>query len=153
MLMAVACTALLMVPVLIFAPQLVEFFNKKREIVDYGSMLLRLISPFYVFCCINQIFAGALRGAGNSRTPMFIMIGSFVVFRQIYLFIMANYISNTIKPIALSYPAGWLLCSLITALYFKFAKWENIALLILSSIAAYGRILRTNLRQGLKSAD
>lgn len=125
MLMAVACTALLMVPVLIFAPQLVEFFNKKREIVDYGSMLLRLISPFYVFCCINQIFAGALRGAGNSRTPMFIMIGSFVVFRQIYLFIMANYISNTIKPIALSYPAGWLLCSLITALYFKFAKWEK----------------------------
>ena len=125
MLMAVACTALLMVPVLIFAPQLVEFFNKKREIVDYGSMLLRLISPFYVFCCINQIFAGALRGAGNSRTPMFIMIGSFVVFRQIYLFIMANYISNPIKPIALSYPAGWLLCSLITALYFKFAKWEK----------------------------
>ena len=125
MLMAVACTALLMVPVLIFAPQLVEFFNKKPEIVDYGSMLLRLISPFYVFCCINQIFAGALRGAGNSRTPMFIMIGSFVVFRQIYLFIMANYISNTIKPIALSYPAGWLLCSLITALYFKFAKWEK----------------------------
>ena len=93
--------------------------------MDYGSMLLRLISPFYVFCCINQVFAGALRGAGNSRTPMFIMIGSFVVFRQIYLFIMANYISNTIKPIALSYPAGWLLCSLITALYFKFAKWEK----------------------------
>lgn len=125
MIMAVACTAILMVPVLIFAPQFVEFFNQKPEIVSYGSMLLRLISPFYVFCCINQIFAGALRGAGNSRTPMFIMIGSFVVFRQIYLFIMANFISNTLKPIAFSYPAGWLVCSLVTALYFKFAKWEN----------------------------
>lgn len=125
MIMAVACTAVLMVPVLIFAPQFVEFFNQKPEIVSYGSMLLRLISPFYMFCCINQIFAGALRGAGNSRTPMFIMIGSFVVFRQIYLFIMANFISNTIKPIAFSYPAGWLVCSLVTALYFKFAKWEN----------------------------
>lgn len=125
MIMAVACTAILMVPVLVFAPQFVEFFNQKPEIVSYGSMLLRLISPFYVFCCINQIFAGALRGAGNSRTPMFIMIGSFVVFRQIYLFIMANFISNTIKPIAFSYPAGWLVCSLVTALYFKFAKWEN----------------------------
>lgn len=99
MLMAVACTALLMVPVLIFAPQLVEFFNKKPEIVDYGSMLLRLISPFYVFCCINQIFAGALRGAGNSRTPMFIMIGSFVVFRQIYLLSWRTISATQLNPL------------------------------------------------------
>ena len=56
MLMAVACTALLMVPVLIFAPQLVEFFNKKREIVDYGSMLLRLIFALFMFSAASIRF-------------------------------------------------------------------------------------------------
>lgn len=125
MTISVVSTAILMIPVLIFAPQLVEFFNKKPEVIKYGSMLLRLISPFYVLCCVNQVLAGSLRGAGNSRTPMFIMLGSFVLFRQIYLYIMANYISNTIKPIALSYPAGWLVCSTITLIYFLKANWDK----------------------------
>lgn len=122
---SVASTAILMIPVLIFAPVLVEFFNDSPEVVKYGSMLLRLISPFYVLCCVNQVLAGSLRGAGNSRTPMFIMLGSFVVFRQIYLYVMANFISNTIKPIALGYPAGWLVCSTITLIYFFKANWDK----------------------------
>ena len=120
-----AATVILMIPVLVFAPKLVEFFNDSPEVVKYGTMLLRLISPFYVLCCVNQVLAGSLRGAGNSRTPMFIMLGSFVLFRQIYLYIMANYISNTIKPIALSYPAGWLVCSTITLIYFLKANWDK----------------------------
>ena len=122
---AAATTVVLMIPVLVFAPKLVEFFNDSPEVVKYGTMLLRLISPFYVLCCVNQVLAGSLRGAGNSRTPMFIMLGSFVLFRQIYLFLMANYISNTIKPIALSYPAGWLVCSTITFIYFLRANWDK----------------------------
>ena len=58
----------------------------------------------------NQIYAGALRGAGITRAPMVIMLSSFVVFRQIYLFAMSH-ICNEIIPIAMSYPAGWLLSS------------------------------------------
>lgn len=116
--MAAASTVLMMIPVLIFAPHLVAFFNSKAEVVECGTMLLRWMSPFYVLCCVNQVYSGALRGAGNSRAPMLIMLSSFVVFRQIYLFVVANFISNTILPIAMSYPAGWLLCSTLTFIYY-----------------------------------
>lgn len=116
---AMSATLLVMVPVLIFAPQLVTFFNRKEEVVSYGTLMLRFISPFYVLCCFNQVYASALRGAGNSKVPMVIMLGSFVVFRQCYLWIMANYISNTVVPIILSYPAGWLVCSVLTLLYYR----------------------------------
>ena len=112
-------TILIMIPVMIFAPQLVTFFNGKAEVVAYGTLLLRWISPFYVLACFNQIYAGALRGAGNSRAPMGIMLCSFVLFRQCYLYIMANFISNEIIPIAMGYPAGWLVCSVATGLYFR----------------------------------
>ena len=115
--LAVGSTVLLMIPILVFAPQIVAFFNSKPEVVDYGSMLLRWISPFYVLCCFNQIYAGALRGAGNSKAPMIIMLTSFVLFRQAYLFVMSR-VCNEIIPIAMSYPAGWLLCSTITTIYF-----------------------------------
>lgn len=93
--------------------------------VSYGALLLRLLSPFYFFFCINQVYSGALRGAGNSQMPMFIMLGSFVVFRQIYLYVMANYISNEIVPIALSYPAGWFVCSAATLLYYSRCKFDS----------------------------
>ena len=83
------------------------------------------MSPFYVFCCVNQIYAGALRGAGDSKAPMFIMVGCFVVFRQIYLYVVANYLGNPMLAIVFGYPAGWLLCSLITFLYFRFSHWEK----------------------------
>ena len=111
-------TVVLMVPVLIFSPEIVAFFNNKEEVVQYGSMLLRWLSPFYVLCCFNQIYSGALRGAGNSKAPMIFMLASFVAFRQIYLFAMSN-IWNEIIPIAMSYPAGWLLCSTLVMIYYK----------------------------------
>lgn len=119
LLLSCVATVILMIPVLIFARPLVAFFNAKPEVVEYGAKLLIWMSPFYVLCCVNQIYAGALRGAGNSKAPMIIMLGSFVVFRQAYLFIMANYISNEIIPIAMGYPAGWLVCSLLTLIYYR----------------------------------
>ena len=115
--LALGSSAILMVPVLIFAEPIVGFFNSKPEVIHYGSLLLRWITPFYLLCCFNQIYGGALRGAGNSKAPMIIMLSSFVLFRQIYLFCMAR-ICNEIIPIAMSYPAGWLLCSAATTVYF-----------------------------------
>ena len=123
--LSVAVTAVLLIPVLLFAPDLTAFFNSKAEVVSYGALLLRLLSPFYFFFCINQIYAGALRGAGNSQVPIWIMLGSFVVFRQIYLYIMAIFISNEIIPIALSYPAGLFVCSVATLLYYHHCKFDS----------------------------
>lgn len=122
LLMAVTCTLALITPIILFAPQLVAFFNAKPEVVDYGTLLLRWLSPFYLLCCVNQIFGGTMRGAGNSKIPMMAALCSFVVFRQIYLFIMANYICNQVIPIALSYPAGWLLCGSTLMLYYRKTK-------------------------------
>jgi len=117
LILAISSTVVLMIPVLIFAPEIVAFFNSEPQVVEYGALLLRWITPFYVLCCFNQIYSGALRGAGNSRAPMIIMLASFVAFRQVYLFCMSQ-ICNEIIPIAMSYPAGWLLCSVLTAIYY-----------------------------------
>ena len=120
--MAVGSTALLLIPVLVFAPSLVTFFNDKPEVVEYGTRFLRTISFFYVLCCMNQILAGALRGAGKSRAAMLIMLTSFVFFRQAYLYVVANYVSNTISWISMAYPAGWMLASALLLIYYRFTK-------------------------------
>jgi putative MATE family efflux protein len=127
--LAMLSTFILLVPIMIFAKTLTAFFNDKPEVISYGSMLLRWISPFYLLCCFNQIIAGSLRGAGNTKMPMIIMISSFVFFRQIYLFVMANFVSNTILPIVFSYPAGWLVASVFSYIYYKHAKLSRTRLI------------------------
>lgn len=118
-LMSVALTVVILCAVIPAAPYLVAFFNHKPTVIEYGTLFLRFLSPFYVLCCVNQVYSGALRGAGNSRAPMVLMLFSFVLFRQCYLFVMANFISNTVLPIAMGYPAGWLVCSALTLLYYR----------------------------------
>ena len=119
--MAVASTAFLVVAVEFFASGLVGFFIDSNEVdvIYYGTLFLRTISPFYILCCVNQVYGGALRGSGNSHVAMIVMLFSFVLFRQIYLFIMSNFISNTVLPIAFSYPAGWLVCSLLMLVFYR----------------------------------
>ena len=117
LLLSLGCSFVLLIPVMVFSGPIVAFFNSKPEVISYGTMLLRLLSPFYLLCCFNQIYSGALRGAGNSKAPMVIMLVSFVAFRQVYLFVTSR-ICNEIIPIAMGYPAGWMLCSLLSFIYY-----------------------------------
>ncbi len=129
LLISFAATAIIMIPVLIAAPWLVAFFNDDPAVGEFGTLFLRYITPFYILCCVNQVYSGALRGAGNSKIPMIIMLTSFVGFRQIYLFVMANFISNTILPIAMGYPAGWLVCSALTFIYYHKVPLDKVKLI------------------------
>lgn len=117
--LSVGITVAISAAAIVFAPWLVAFFNDKPEVVSYGTLFLRHMCPCYVLICVNQVYSGSLRGAGISQPPTYIMLGSFVVFRQIYLYVMANFISNTILPIAMGYPAGWLVCSILTLIYYS----------------------------------
>lgn len=107
-----------------FAPFIVSLFNRDAEVLRYGVLFLRLNCIFDPFNVLNQTHAGALRGVGDSRTPMLIMLGSFVVFRQIYLFIISR-ITSTVHFIALGYPVGWIVCCALILLHIKRSGWEK----------------------------
>jgi len=119
MAMAMVSTVVLSGTVIGLAPHIVTFFNSKPEVVSYGTLFLRRMIPFFVIVCISEILAGALRGAGNSRTPVIMMLTFYVAFRQVYLYVMSNFISNTILPLALGYPAGWVLFSAAILIYYR----------------------------------
>lgn len=122
--LSIAVSVLMMIPIIIFAPSLVKLFNQEPDVVGYGTLFLRILIPFYLCCCANQVYAGSLRGAGDTKAPMLIMMGSFIVFRQVYLFI-ASRLTDSVTWIALGYPFGWLVCSVIIYLYYRLSHWEK----------------------------
>lgn len=116
---AVSCTAVTTIIIMVFAPQIVWFFNKNEDVLFYGVLLMRRLVPFQPVCAVTQVYAGALRGSGDSKAPMYIMLLSYVVFRQVYLFVVSNFIVNEFLPLAAAYPAGWILCAVITFVYYR----------------------------------
>lgn len=124
LIISIVTTIVLTIPLVIFAPTFVAFFNDKPEVVERGSLFLRVMTPFYWICAITQIYANALRGAGNSRSTMIIMLSTYVGFRQVYLFVMSK-ISYELIPIIMGFPVAWILCAAITAIYFRCVKLEK----------------------------
>ena len=80
-------TALLGIVAFLAAKDLIGLFSPDPEVVSYGVRFIQIVTPFYLTISFNQIYSGALRGIGDATAPTVIMLCSFVVFRQIYLFI------------------------------------------------------------------
>ena len=124
LIMGYIVTAIILVPMMVFAPQLTALFNDDREVIEFGTLFVRLCTPFYVAFVINQVYSGALRGAGDAKNTMYIMLFSFVVFRQIYLFIVSR-LGATVGVIALGYPMGWMMCSALLLIYYYKGHWAR----------------------------
>lgn len=118
--MALGVTVILTVFINVAATPLILLFTEDSEVLKFGRIFLHFMSPFYVCCCFNQIHAGSLRGAGDAKGPMVIMLSCFVVFRQIYLAV-TTHLADTIYPVAFAYPAGWIICSICMYLYYNHA--------------------------------
>ncbi|MBR0079989.1 MAG: hypothetical protein IJP69_06415, partial [Synergistaceae bacterium] len=101
-----------------------SLFNQDTQVLYFAVLFLRFNTVFDPFNVINQLHAGALRGVGDSRTPMLLMLGSFVVFRQIYLFVISRVI-NSVYVIAFGYPLGWIVCCTLMLIHVRRSGWEN----------------------------
>ena len=111
-------TGIIAVLIWAFAPAAVALFTQDDNVVRYGAMFLRNNVFFLLFNCITHVTAGALRGKGNSRAPMIIMLIGFVAVRQAYLFIMTRFIINTPAAVGLGYPVGWTFTCIVMVIYF-----------------------------------
>ena len=108
----------------VFAPLIAGLFNQDAAVLGFAVLFIRLNSLFDPVNATNQIEAGALRGVGDSRTPMIIMLMSFVVLRQIYLFVVSR-LTDSIYFIAIGYPVGWIICTTLMTLHIKRIGWER----------------------------
>ena len=101
-----------------FAPASVRLFSPDEAVIAYGVLFIRTNVVFLLFNCINHVLAGALRGRGDSKAPMIIMLSTFVGLRQVYLYVVTHYIANTPKLVGFGYPVGWVSCCVIEIIYY-----------------------------------
>jgi putative MATE family efflux protein len=102
----------------VFSPQATRLFSSDPEVIAAGVAFLRAIVFFTAFNCVNQVLAGSLRGRGDSRGPMILMLIGFVAIRQTYLFVITRFFINTPPVVGFGYPVGWMATCVMEVLYF-----------------------------------
>ena len=122
--MSVGVTAVIAAVLCLFAAPAVGLFTPDGSVIAFGVLFIRANSFFLMFNCVNHVLAGALRGRGDSRGPMIIMLLSFVGIRQVYLYIVTHFIANTPFLVGFGYPVGWTTCCIIELAYF-FLRWRK----------------------------
>lgn len=122
--MSVAVTAVIVALLFFFAAPAVGLFSPDKSVIEYGVLFIRANNFFLLFNCVNHVLAGALRGRGDAKGPMIIMLLAFVGIRQIYLFAVTRFIANTPFLVGFGYPVGWTSCCIIELTYF-FLRWRK----------------------------
>ena len=123
-LLTVAITGVIAVLLFIFASASIELFTREANVVSYGVLFLKTNVLFLIANAINHVLAASLRGRGDARAPMRIMLFSFVLVRQVYLFVMTRFIMNTPRVVGFGYPVGWVTCCIIEVSYY-YRRWKT----------------------------
>ena len=120
--LSLGVTAVIVLLVCIFAAPAISLFTPDKAVIAFGVLFVRANFVFLLFNCVNHVLAGALRGRGDSTAPMAIMLLTFVLLRQIYLFVVTRFVANTPWLVGFGYPVGWMACCVIEVSYY-FVKW------------------------------
>ena len=122
--MSVGVTTVIVALLCLFAAPAVRMFSPDESVIEYGVLFIRANCFFLLFNCVNHVLAGALRGRGDSKGPMIIMLLAFVGIRQVYLYVVTHFVANTPFLVGFGYPVGWTTCCVIELTYF-FLRWRK----------------------------
>ncbi len=131
LLMSFGCVIALAAAMILFAKPLVSLITNNALEIDFGVRFIYIITPFYITICFNQLYAGALRGIGEAKIPMLIMLGSFVAFRQLYLGctnllirfgVVAELGDVHFFLMSLAFPMGWMMASALLTICYRRSK-------------------------------
>lgn len=120
--LSLGVTAVIVLLVCIFAAPAISLFTPDKAVIEFGVLFVRANFVFLLFNCVNHVLAGALRGRGDSTAPMAIMLLTFVLLRQIYLYVATRFVANTPWLVGFGYPVGWMACCVIEVSYY-FLRW------------------------------
>ena len=102
----------------VFADWIPLVFTDEPGVVEHAALLFRYLSLFYLVEPIAFVMAGALRGVGKTTALMIVNISTVIVARQIYLFFVSSYVSNSYLAIVFSIPFGLVLQALASAVLY-----------------------------------
>lgn len=121
---AMSLGAILMIVIILqfITRPLLYLFTSEAEVVAVGIQMMQVESFGYLLVALTHTIAGALRGVGLTKVPMFVMIGCWCVLRMLWIIYVGRPTGN-LQVVLAGYPITWLCSAVMMLIYIKKVDW------------------------------
>ena len=110
----------------VFSKQLIGIFTPDAEVIDLGAQCLRVVAFMQIPQVITWIYAGALRGAGDTKSIFYITASTNWLVRTIPSVIAIRFLGFGLVSSQYIIMAEILSRLLLSFLRYKSGKWKTI---------------------------
>lgn len=133
-LIAVGCSTVITLAILVFGKNLMGLFTDTAELVERSYYLMKILAVGYIAVAVTQSLSGIMRGAGDTMTPMWISLITTVAIR-VPLAYGISYLTRTPENplgmsecIQISLLCSWVIGAVLTTIFYSRGKWKTKAI-------------------------
>lgn len=127
----ISTSAVLVVSILLFGKHIISLFTDTQKVIDFSYEMIMILGVSYIAFAVIQILQGAMRGAGDTKTPMFIAM--FITFgvRLPGSYLLAYFTRTEAMPagnprsVFISLAIAWFVSATITGIFFRRGNWSK----------------------------
>ncbi len=128
---SLAVAAVLTTSILIFGRTMIGWFTQTEQIKDLGVRALRILAFGYLAMSMMQVFAGIMRGAGDTMPSMWISLFTSVALRVPVAYLWAYFTRSPEWPngspdcLYFSLLVAWSIGALLNYLWYRKGNWRT----------------------------
>ena len=133
-LIAVGCSTVITIIILLFGKNLMWVFTDTAELVNRSYELMKILAIGYIAVAVTQSLSGIMRGAGDTMTPMWISLITTVAIR-VPIAYGISYLTRTPEMplgmsecIQISLVMSWVIGAILTVIFYARGKWKEKAI-------------------------
>ncbi len=108
----------------LFGRQIVVIFGASPGVLDLAGMAVRIGALEQVSIAVQMVLAGALRGAGDTRTPMYVTLFGVLVFRVAVVYLLAIALGLGLAGVWLGTAVDWTGRAALMWVLFRRGTWK-----------------------------
>jgi len=111
---------------IVFAPNLLELFSNKPDVIEYGALCLRIVAIGYVFYGYGMVIIQSFNGAGDTKTPTIINFFCFWLIQLPIAYILAITLDFGPSGVFWGITVAEILVAIVGIILFKKGKWKQV---------------------------
>ncbi|MDO4305648.1 MAG: MATE family efflux transporter [Eubacteriales bacterium] len=104
-----------------FRMPLFHIFTEDSNVIQIGSHLLKLITPYYIVFVVIEVLSSALRGVSDVIIPTLLTLFGVCLLRIVWIF-FAVPLKPSIEMVSFSYPITWITTAVLFIIYYNIKK-------------------------------
>ena len=131
LLLGLLSSTVLVAAILLFGHNIIGWFTETELTIQLGVQGLQTLAFGYICFSVTQVLQGSMRGAGETKLPMYISIIGTVILRMPLAYLMAALTKNETwpngQPIALfgSLLISWVVSMMMTVVSYRMKFWRK----------------------------